>query len=225
MNNRSRVIYFLIFNVFVSLTIWGQKKANYNDFDNYWRKYYSERTTINSYKSHFGKQAENCIDSLRKIGVDTIGAYIESFPGYRTDNDCDMCASYPWTTYLQWENKGKVFQRKFKECCQFKEKRIETAVIIRYYVNASLKIKKETIFPVIIKIIRSKKGEITGTVTSEIDHCAYYTIFCLVKGDIVLKRFNEYQIEEKKNLFYQRNIESAINSWRNIIENQVKDDN
>ncbi|ADQ78818.1 hypothetical protein Palpr_0662 [Paludibacter propionicigenes WB4] len=181
MNNQKNALYILTFGVFISLTICGQNKLNYKDFDNYWKKNYSEKTTINSYKSNFGKQAESFIDSLQKIGVDTIGAYIESFPGYRIDSKCDACALYPWTTLVQWEKSGKAYQRKFKQCCQFKEKTIETPVIIRYYLNARSKIKENTVFPVIQKIIHSKTGKIIGIESSNRDHSAYYSIFCLIK--------------------------------------------
>ena len=98
-------------------------------------------------------------------------------------------------------------------------------MIIRYYINASIKIKKETVLPVITKIYRFKNGKIKSYETSYIDHCACYYMFCLLKRDAILKRFDEHQINEKTNLFYQKNRDSATNIWRNMIDNQIREDN
>ena len=223
--NRKKTIYFLLLNIMISVTIYGQRMTNNADFYSYWKQNNEKKITENSYKSNFGKQAENYIDSLISIGIDTIGAYNEAFPGYKTSDECDGGSNTPWVTYVQWEKNGKSFQKEFKQSCRFKEKEIETAMIIRYYVNASIKIKKETIFPVIAKIYRSKNGKIKSYETSYSGHCAYYSIFCLIKKDATLKRFDEYQINEKTNLFYQKNIDSATNSWRNMIDNQIREDN
>jgi hypothetical protein len=224
MMNRKKTVCFLLLNMMISVVIYGQQKTNNADFYSYWKQNNEKKITENSYKSHFGKQAENHIDSLISIGIDTIGAYTEAFPGYKSNDECDAGSNSPWVTYVQWEKNGKAFQKEFTQSCRFKEKKIGIAMIIRYYINASLKIKKETLYPVITKIYRSNNGKIKNYDTSYIDHCACYSIYCLIKRDAILKRFDEYQINEKTNVFYKQNMESAINSWRNMIDNQVKKD-
>jgi len=219
---RKKTICFLLLSMMISVAIYGQHKTNNADFYSYWKQQNKKKITDNSYKSHFCKQAESHIDSLIASGIDTIGAYTEEFPGYLSSDECNAGSNSPWVTYVQWEKNGKAFQKEFTQSCRFKEKEIGTAIIIRYYINAGFKIKKETIYPVVIKIIRSRNGKIKNYLSSYIDHCACYSIFCLIKQDAVLKRFDEYEIDEKTNLFHQQNVESATNSWRNMIENQVK---
>jgi hypothetical protein len=223
--NRKKTIFFLLLNIMISVAIYCQHKANNVDFYSYWKLQNNEKKiTENSYKSQFSKQVVNHIDSLISIGIDTIGVYHEAFPGYKTSGECDA-GSDPWTTYVQWEKNGKAYQKEFTQRCKFKEQEIGIAMIIRYYINASSKIKNEIIYPVITKINRYKNGKIKSSVSSYIDHCACYKIFCLIKRDATLKRFDEYQINENTNLFYQQNMESATNSWRKMIENQINNVN
>lgn len=207
-----------------SVTIYGQHKTTNADFYSYWKQNHEKKTTEISYKSQFNKQVENHIDSLITIGIDTIGAYNESLPGCKSSDECDTGSTSPWVTYVQWEKNGKAFQKEFTQSCRFNEKKIGTAMIIRYYINASSKIKKETIYPVITKINRSSKGKIENYEISVVYHCPWYTVYCQIKRDAVLKRYYEDQMIDKTNLFYKENIESATNSWRNIIDNQVKKD-
>jgi len=220
-----KTLYLLVLNIFISVVVYSQQKTYNEDFYSYWKQKHKKSVTENSYKFRFEKQTESFIDSLRQDGIDTIGAYIVTLPGWISTSKCDFGTNSPWTAYVQWEKTGKAFQKEFKQSCQFTEKRIETAMIIRYYMNAYSKIDKEIILPVVLKIYRFQNGKIKDYSWSLSGDIPIYGIYCFIKGKEVYKRFDESEIEEKTNLFYKQNVESATNSWRKVIDNQLTSDN
>jgi len=220
-----KILYLLILNVLISVVVYSQQKTHNEDFYSYWKQKYRKSVTENSYKLGFEKQTESFIDSLRQEGIDTIGGYIVTLPGWVSTSNCDYGTNSPWTAYVQWEKTGKAFQKEFTQSCQFHEKSIEIAMIIRYYLNAYSKIDKEIILPVITKIYRFPNGKIKYYVYDIAGHTPDYSIFCLIKNKVGFQRFYGNAVEDKTNLFYKRNIESTTNSWRKMIDNQLTRDN
>lgn len=161
------------------------------------------------------------IDSLKKEGIDTIGVFNQVSVGYYSLDSCDNETS-PWISYVQWGNDGAVFHRTLRQFCENPTISIPYSTIIDYYNCCPNELKKEKIIPVITGCTIDKIGELSIE-SLIVDHTVHYTIFCLQNNDSIQVNFEEYELEEKQNLFYVENNNSRIKSWMNMIENQIQE--
>ena len=106
------------------------------------------------------------------------------------------------------------------ECCRSEIKPIVSSALIKYYNNCMVKIDQERIFPVITGAFYNTKGEMLFNEVM-IDHTTWYSIYCDLKGKSKFVSFQKFELENEDNLFHKDNLNSIINSWRKIIDNQI----
>ncbi len=82
----------------------------------------------------FNEKVINLYDSLKTIGVDTIGIYMDSYSGMVSNDSCD-CNEFPWTAYIHWKENGSYFVNKIKCNCNFSKTRINYSMFLNYYLN------------------------------------------------------------------------------------------
>ena len=192
---------------------WNRSKKV--DLEKY-KKLYPEKFT----KLPLEAKITECIDSLIKENIDTIGLYSIKYVGYGTDNPCNGEFS-PWEAYLQWKKNGSTFHQTIRENCHFVPIAIKYSTIINYYNNCSRELKEEVIYPVI-------EGEFDSEGYPSIsikliDHQPEYKIYSRQSNDSIFVCFDEDAIIDKTSLFYNDNNSTRIISWKNIIENQVNE--
>jgi hypothetical protein len=171
------------------------------------------------YKNRFDPLVIDYIDNLKLSGVDTIGVYLKEYVGAITFDSCE-CGNLPWIAYIHWIKNGNTFHQKITKCCKFEIKPIVSSFLIRYYDSCKAKIGKERIMPVITGASYNKKGEMLFHYMS-IDHTTWYSIYCDLNGKSTLIAFKKYELENEEGLFHTENLNSTINSWRKIIDNQI----
>jgi hypothetical protein len=161
------------------------------------------------------------IDSLNECGVDTIGVLVQTAVGYVSIDSCDSGTS-PWDSYVQWKKDGAAFHQTIRQYCTNRTIPIPYSTIIDYYGCCPKELKAEEIIPVLLGGKITANGEYSVEMMS-VDHTIHYTIYCRRGNDSILKRFTEYELEEKQNLFYKENQHSRIRSWWNMIFNQIQE--
>ena len=213
-----KTIYIFIISFFPLLT-YSQIKIDKQEILSKWREMEKKFTKPIEYKNQFDSLVVDYIDRLKLSGVDTIGAYLKKYVGAITVDSC-KCGATPWIAYIQWIKNGHAFHQKITECCKFEIKPIERSVLIRYYDNCRVKIDKESIMPVITGASYNNKGEMLFHYT-DIDHTTLYSIYCDLHGKSTSVTFEKYELESEANLFHTENLNSNLNSWRKIIDNQI----
>ena len=76
--------------------------------------------------------------------------------------------------------------------------------------------------PHITSVSRDEDGELSYTF-STIDHTTHYAIYCKIKDHSRFVKFEEYDFRDEECIFYKENNNSIIKSWKNIIDNQIKE--
>ncbi len=209
----------LLLIVFIPLIIYSQNKVSKKEIYHQWNKSQIYFDSINNYTTQFDSIVVCFIKKLKSDGVDTFGIYSIEYPGYMSTDSCE-CGMYPWEAYVQWIKDGKTFHQKITKCCSYKPKIIENSILISYYNNNRININKERIMPVIKGASKGKGGEILFHM-EDVDHNQNYTIFCSINGKSKLTAFEQFELENKNNLFYQENINSFIFKWRELIDKQI----
>jgi len=169
---------------------------------------------------YFHENVNNFVDSLNGNNVDTIGIFDKSYPGFVADDSCSNCGMFPWETYIHWRQGEKYFQAKITECCEPQIREIDNSAILSYYINSSAQLDKEFIFPVTTGMVKNKKGELEIAGIGR-DHTVNYFIYCRLNEKKYAIQFDGFALEEERNIFLKDNLESPINSWRKLIENQI----
>ena len=92
-------------------------------------------------KLPFDTKVVDFIDSLKNNGIDTIGVFSQVSVGYYSNDSCDNDFS-PWESFIHWIDNGKVFQKEFRQFCNFNTIRLNCSTIISYYNNCKSELKK-----------------------------------------------------------------------------------
>lgn len=200
---------------------YSQQMLNKNEIFSYWINNNNGRENPSNYRIRLDSLVVDFIDKLRDNGIDTIGAYEVDYVGAYAIDSC-MCQTIPWIAYVQWFDDGKTYHQKITKCCKFKPIQINHSVLIRYYISAQDRIDNKRIFPIITGASKNEKGEILLNLLM-IDHTNHYSIYCDLNGQTRFTAFEQYELEDNKNLFYNDNTNSIINSWRKMIDNQIKE--
>jgi len=172
-------------------------------------------------KLPFETKVVDFIDSLKNNRIDTIGVLSNVSVGYYSTDSCDNDSS-PWESYVHWIKNGKTFHKAFRQFCNFKTTQIDYSTIFSYYNNCKPELKREKIMPVITKGIKDKNGKPKFEFFM-VDHTVHFTILCLQGSDSIQINFTEYDLETKEGMFYKENKNSRINSWTNMIINQINE--
>ncbi len=217
---KKTILIFLIF--FITQLVYSQELMTKQEIYQNWNKQNTERDNPENYKIGFDSIVVAFVDSLKNYNIDTLGVYEQDYVGAELLFDSCMCGIIPWEAHIDWIKNGLTYHKKITEGCQSKSKRIEYSVLINYYISAKSKIDKERIMPVIIGTSKDKAGHISIDF-SMVDHTTDYTIYCTLNGHIRFTRFQYYDLVTKEGIFQKDNENSAINSWRKMIDNQIKE--
>jgi hypothetical protein len=160
------------------------------------------------------------IDSLKKAGVDSLIVYSVSYPGYAFR--IDSCASkYGTSAYLIWKRQGKVLIEKFKGKCYSVFDNDKSQDIFTFYDTHHSQLNEEIIMPIIYSGQTSDKNGITYT-TSMSFHEPKYSLYYDINTSYNSLTFGESELEDKKSLFYNYNLNLAVFHWWTLITKQVK---
>ncbi len=216
-------IFIVSYNLCFSQTKMSKKETllEWNKIENLNKKRLEKEYGEQMKKLPFEAKVVDFIDSLKNNGIDTIGVFSQVSVGSYSTDSCDNDFS-PWESFIHWIENGKVFQKEFREFCNFETIRIDYSTIISYYNNCKSELKKEKIYPVITKGERTKSGK-PDIEFMMVDHTTHFTILCLEGNDSIQKNFTGYDLEAKEGMFYEENQNSRINSWTNLILNQLNE--
>jgi hypothetical protein len=218
MTNKTILFFFIAFMI---QTVYSQELMSKKEIYLNWNKHDNERENPDNYKIGFDSIVSAFIDTLKVNKIDTIGAYEQDYVGAYVLDSC-MCGIIPWEAYVHWIDNGVTYHKKFTECCQYESIRIKHSVLINYYVAAKTKIDTEKIMPVITGSSIDNKGD-TLIEFSMVDHTTDFTFYCSLNGHSRFTRFQYYDLENEEGIFQKDNMNSAINSWRKMIDNQIKE--
>lgn len=213
-------IYIILVSV-IPLIAYPQGEISKQEIYSYWIKNNNSRERPFNYRIRLDSVVVVLIDKLKDSGIDTLGVYEEDYVGADASDSC-MCETIPWIAYVQWIDNGLTYQQKVTKYCEFMPIQIDYSALISYYISTKTKISKGRIMPVITGASRNKKGDISLNIQM-IDHTVHYSIYCDLNGKSRFTTFEQFEIENEKNLFYRDNLNSAINKWRKMIENQIKE--
>lgn len=205
--------------ILLSMTFmcYSQNIMNKNKIYSYWLKTkdYQVRSSENIYM--LDSAIISIIDSLKAMGVDTIGLYNLDFIKYGRFH---TGGSWDWVAYIQWISNCKTFNRKITKYHISNEEIIDSSVIIKYYIDNKDVIKNEQIMPVITGASINEKEDTLFSIEG-IANSKYHTIYCYLSGDSKFTRFDQYELDNKNNVFYLDNKNSKINRWVELIQNQI----
>ena len=160
------------------------------------------------------------IDSLKKSGVDSLIVYSVSYPGYAFK--IDSCASkYGTSAYLIWKKQGKVTIEKLKGQCYSLINNDKSQDIFTFYETHHSQLNEEIIMPIIYSGQTNDKNGITYTVSMSF-HEPKYLIYYDINTSYNLLTFGESELEDKKSLFYNYNLDLAAFHWWTLITKLVK---
>lgn len=217
----SKMIFQMILILIIPLNLFSQGKISKQEIYAQIHDNMNKHNVTGGYKTHFDSVVVHVLDSLKVSGVDTLGAYAEEYVGSYFLDTC-QCGNIPWIASVQWVHNGETYYQALTARCHYKPVRISYSTLIRYYINCMTTIDKETIMPVITGASINKNGEILYDMEM-VDHTTHFTIYCDVKGHSKFTTFEDYFLENKKNIFYNDNINSTINSWRKMIVSQINE--
>ena len=160
------------------------------------------------------------IDSLKKSGVDSLIVYSVSYPGYAFK--IDSCTSkYGTSAYLIWKRQGKVTIEKFTGQCYSVLDNDKSQGIFTFYDTHHSQLNEEIFMPIIYNGQTNDKNGITYTASMSF-HEPKYSLYYDINTSYNLLTFGESELEDKKSLFYNYNLDLAAFHWWTLITKQVK---
>ncbi|MEN8123385.1 MAG: hypothetical protein ABFS35_23810 [Bacteroidota bacterium] len=170
--------------------------------------------------TNFDSSVVVLVDSLKVLKTDTIGIFSWTSHGSFLKSNVSKCELSLWTAYIHWIKNGVTYYQKISENCVFGPKVIKSSKLIDFYINNKIAINENRIMPVITDVSMNEKGKyiITSVLTSS---TAAYKIYCEFGGNSTIKTFENYEIDNEENIFYNENNNSVIKTWWELIEGQI----
>ena len=160
------------------------------------------------------------IINLKKSGVDSFIVYSVSYPGYVYR--LDSCTSkYGTSAYLIWKRQGKVTIEKFKGECYSIINNDTLQEIFAFYDTHHSKLQDEMFMPIIYNGQTNESNGITYT-TSMSFHEPKYTLYYDINSIYNSLTFGESELGDKKNIFYNYNLDLAAYHWWTLITREAK---
>jgi len=159
------------------------------------------------------------IVSLKSSAIDSFIVYSVSYPGsvYKIDS----CTSkYSTSAYLIWKRQGKVTIEKFKGECHSIIGNNKSEDIFAFYGTHHSQLKDEMFMPIIYSGEINNCNEITY-MTSMSFHEPKYSLRYDVNSNYNSFSFGESELTDKKNLFYNYNLDLAAYHLWTLISEQV----
>jgi len=218
-----RKLLHITFIALIPLITFSQDKISKEEIYAHWLKSKQKRTLDERYQSHFDSIVINTINSLKDSGIDTFGVYILDFVRtVRLDSCEEANGKWEWVAFIQWIKNKETYHQKLTKRCQFIPIVLDSSTIISFYIANKASIDRERIMPIITGASKDKNGNILFGYEG-IANSTYHSIYCYLNGASKFTRFDQYELDNKNNVFYSDNINSKINSWKIMILNQIKE--
>jgi hypothetical protein len=213
----------ITFIALLPLFAFSQDKISKEEIYSYWLKSKQKQMLDENYRSHFDSKIIKTIDSLKDSGVDTFGVYsVDFIKTVRLDSCEEANGKWEWAAFIQWIKNKITYHQKLTKRCQFMPIELDSSAIISFYIANKTSIDKERIMPVITGASKDKNGNIQFGYEG-IANSTYHSIYCYLNGVSKFTRFDQYELDNKNNVFYLDNINSKINIWKIMILNQIKE--
>jgi hypothetical protein len=208
-----------VFLIATCLRLFAQKQLTKEEILHQWKiekkTLYGNPSIWVAFDKKANMYAHSFVDSLRKAGVDSVIVYSVSFPGSFATSRC--YEAIPVRTHIVWKNKEKCFVKTFVGKCRYETTNIEASNLFAYYRGHQQAIDTAVIMPSIIS------GEMNGDKRfsykmSTVDHQAEYTLCYVMAGFQRQIHFVEYDIEDKRSLFYDYNRKLNLYEWWQSFE-------
>ena len=213
--------FFLLVSLFAS----GQRNLTKEEIlqdhkTSYFKKQLSKDSIKLTWSDELNTKIFYHIDSLKKSGVDSLIVYSVSYPGFAFK--IDSCASkYGTSAYLIWKKQGKVTIEKFKGQCYSLIAHDKSQDIFTFYDTYHSQLNEESFMPIIYSGQTNDKNGITYTGSMSF-HEPKYSLYYDINTNYNSLTFGESELEDKKSLFYNYNLDLAAVHWWTLITKQVK---
>jgi len=158
------------------------------------------------------------VDRLKHQNVDSFLIYSLSCNGGLIS--LDTCA-YEATQYLFWVKDKSCFIKRFDYCRSYKVVLLDRVSPLSFYFTYKNQIDKEELkMPT---YVQSKKGNITTTITTTVDHACFYEMTFQIKSKSIIKRVSDFNLtfkefdNGKKNLYYDFNQNTKLKALTDQI--------
>ncbi len=222
-----KVTFLIIFSTFLfSAIASGQRKLTKEEIINYWTKHKTENSKDKDVLQVIGSdtilysRTLKLIDSLHSLGIDSVIIYTVAYPGY---NGLDKCktGSYPIHSFVIWKSTNQTFAQRLEGNCKSNFDKINSTSIFDYYEKNFTTIASECFMPIILGAELSDSNGVKYSM-SFINHEPIYSIIYKEGKDFKEKEFSESELEDKKSLFHDHNLNLKSYTWWEIIKRDLK---
>lgn len=222
-----RAIFLLILSTFFfAAIVSGQKKLTKEEILTYWTANKSENSKGKDVLQHTGGDTIlysltlTVIDSLHRLGIDSVIVYTVAYPGYSGSGKCQT-GSYPVHSSVIWKSNKQTFAQRLEGKCHSTPYKIDSDSIFDYYNKNLTTITSEYFMPIILDAELSDDKIVKYTLIYS-NHEPNYSI--LYKDGTAFKeiKFSKSEVEDKKSLFLDHNLKLKSYSWWEIIKRDLK---
>jgi len=217
---------FILFTFFFTAIASGQKKLTKEEVLTYWTADKSENLKGKDVLQHTGGDTILCsrtltlIDSLHRLGIDSVIVYTVAYPGYSGSGKCQM-GSYPVHSSVIWKHNNQTYAQRLEGKCHSTLYKIDSAGIFDYYNKNFTTITSEYFMPIILDAELSDDKIVKYTLIYS-NHEPNYSI--IYKDGHAFKEieFSKSEVEDKKSLFHDHNLSLKSYTWWEIIKRDLK---
>jgi hypothetical protein len=221
---KAAIVYILL--SFACITIYGQRKLSKEEIlqdhkTSQIKRQLSKDSTKLTWDDNLNLKLHNCIDSLKKSGIDSLIIYSVSYPG--SIHRMDTCISkYSTSVYLIWKVLGEVNIKKIYGKCHFTTVSDKWKDIFSFYDAHSSQLNDEMFMPIIFSGQISDNNRITYE-TSLSFHETKYSLYYDIHSNYNSFSFGESELTNEQSIFYTYNLDlAAYHWWKLISENANK---
>lgn len=184
----------------------------------YWKGI--DHIKLNDPTNLFHKKVLLLVDSLKTAGIDTVGAYQETYHGSNFHGNKCYCGHVPWVAHVQWQHNGTVTQRKVLECCPYIQTTLKTSALLDFYVENETALKNDVVMPSISSGHKDKKGKVKlmheSTATS-----TEFGLLVFVRDRQHFARYKQFDVDNPANLFRSENANAPTVVWKKAMVKQL----
>jgi len=212
--------------LFSSITS-GQRKLSKEEIIDYWKKHKTDKSKDKDVFQVIGSDTVlylrtlKLIDSLHHLGIDSVVIYTVAYPGYNGLLDKCRTGSFPINSFAIWKSINQTYSQGIEGKCKSNPEKINSTSIFDYYEENFTTITSEFFMPIISGAELSDSNEVKYSM-SFINHEPIYSIIYKEGKEFKEKEFSESELEDKKSLFHDHNVNLKSYTWWEIIKRDLK---
>lgn len=218
--------FLVILSIFLfSAIVSGQKKLTEEEIIYYWTKTKPEIPKdknvlpITGFDTTLHTRTIKLIDSLHALSIDTIVVYTVSYPGYYGSTKC-RTGLYPVNSFVIWKSSDETYTKRLEGNCNFNIAKISPTSLFEYYDKNYSTIKNEIFMPNIYGAELSDSNTVRYSAGFSFHEPQYSIIYRDGTAFSEIK-FSESELEDKKSLFHDRNLNLKSYAWWKIIKRDL----